>query len=207
MELRHSLEQIPNYGDSRQLERCVYCGAGTETRDHVPSRVFLDRPYPSNLPVVPACEDCNAGFSLDEEYLASLIDCVIAGTSDPNFVPRPKVKRTLERKPLLAKRLENARLEEASSFTIERGRVENVVLKLARGHAAHELNEPQFDYPSQISFLPLATLPHDKTHHFETPPIVSICQRSAAARSSWWQKTTLELHTAGSKPNRDAIAT
>ena len=103
-----------------------------------------------------------------------MIDCVIAGTADHNYVPRPKVKRTLERKPFLAKRLENARLEEASSFTIERARVENVVLKLARGHAAHELNEPQFDYPSQISFLPLATLARDTAHRFETPPITSI---------------------------------
>ena len=152
----------------------MYCGAGTETRDHVPSRAFLDRPYPGNLPVVPACEDCNAGFSLDEEYLASLIDCVIAGTADPNFVPRSKVKQILERQPLLRRRLAIAGSQAASSFRVEGSRVENIVLKLARGHAAFELNEPQIDDPTEISSMPLATLQDDALRLFETPPTTDI---------------------------------
>lgn len=54
--------------DKRLTGICVYCGGEPSTRDHVPSKVFLDEPYPeNNLPVVPACETCNNSFSLDEE--------------------------------------------------------------------------------------------------------------------------------------------
>jgi hypothetical protein len=52
---------------------CVYCGRVTETRDHVPSRVLLDEPYPDNLPVVPSREACNtnrkSSTKLDEEEM------------------------------------------------------------------------------------------------------------------------------------------
>src|SRR5579883_1837339 len=75
---RAGMEQIPNFGDIRQLAWCVYCGGGTETRDHVPSKVLLDDPLPKNLAVVPACLSCNTGLSGDE-YFACLIECVLAG--------------------------------------------------------------------------------------------------------------------------------
>lgn len=166
------MRQIPNYGDQRQLAACVYCGAGTETRDHVPSRAFLDSPYPENLPVVPACQVCNAGFSQDEEYVACLLDCVLAGAVDPDRVPRPKVKRILREKPALLRRLAAAHSPAASSFEIEAERVRRVALKLARGHAAYELNEPQFDGPTQVAFEPLATL--SDLRAFELPPIADI---------------------------------
>ena len=59
------MEQIPMYGDERTLAFCAFCGGKTGTRDHCPSRVFLDKLYPKSLPVVFACLDCNAGFSED----------------------------------------------------------------------------------------------------------------------------------------------
>jgi len=31
--------------DERLTGMCVYCGAHPETRDHVPSKVLLDKPY------------------------------------------------------------------------------------------------------------------------------------------------------------------
>lgn len=68
--------------DERLKGSCVYCGGPPETVDHVPSRVFLDDPLPENLPVVEACRECNGGFSLDEEYLACLLECVMTGTTD-----------------------------------------------------------------------------------------------------------------------------
>ena len=48
---------------------CIYCGAESGTREHVPSKVFLDEPYPEDLPVLPACFNCNNGFSDDEAYV------------------------------------------------------------------------------------------------------------------------------------------
>lgn len=63
--------------DRRLTGMCVYCGDQPDTRDHVPSKVFLNEPYPPELPVVAACKRCNESFSLDEQYLACFLDCVI----------------------------------------------------------------------------------------------------------------------------------
>ena len=41
---------------------CIYCGAKSDSREHCPSKVFLSKPYPDNLPVLPACIKCNNGF-------------------------------------------------------------------------------------------------------------------------------------------------
>jgi len=42
-------------------------------------------------PVVPACVKCNQGFAPDEEYVAALIECVLAGSADGNGVGRHNV--------------------------------------------------------------------------------------------------------------------
>lgn len=52
---------------------CVYCGARADTREHCPSKAFLQKPYPTDLPTVPACKKCNNGFSADERYASSFI--------------------------------------------------------------------------------------------------------------------------------------
>jgi hypothetical protein len=170
------VEQIPNYGDERQLAWCVYCGGPTETRDHVPSKVLLDEPYPSNLPVVPACVMCNTSFSVDEEYVACLVGCVLAGSTTEQDIKREKVRRILREKVSLATRMGQARVQDgiAIRFLPEYDRVENVVLKLARGHEAFELNEPQIDAPSSMAFLPLSLMDAGDRARFETPPWSSV---------------------------------
>lgn len=170
------MQQLPNYGDERQTAFCCYCGGPTETRDHVPSRVLLDVPYPENLPVVPACQDCNNGFSLDEEYLACLIDCVLAGSASPDAVTRRKVQRLLREKPSLSAKLSSARhqAESLTQYAIEHARVENIILKLARGHALYELCEPQLYQPSSLTFLPIQSLNDEQRTSFERPPFLPI---------------------------------
>lgn len=54
--------------------QCVYCGEPANTREHCPSKVFLTKPYPSDLPVVPACERCNNSFSSDELYTKAFVE-------------------------------------------------------------------------------------------------------------------------------------
>lgn len=44
------MKQLLNYGNQRQTFFCAFCGGNTETKDHVPSKVFLDTQYPENLP-------------------------------------------------------------------------------------------------------------------------------------------------------------
>ena len=46
------MDQLRDFADSRLLNGCIHCGAPAETRDHVPSRCLLERPYPENLPAV-----------------------------------------------------------------------------------------------------------------------------------------------------------
>lgn len=163
------VRQIPDYSDRRLRAHCVHCGRGTGTRDHVPSRVLLDEPYPENLPVVPCCAGCNGGLSADEEYLACLVDCVLAGTAVPGERHRPRIRAILQRAPALAARLERARssADGRTLFAPEEPRVRRVILKLARGHAAHELAELQPGEPSHLWFGPLPFLSAEQRKGFE----------------------------------------
>ena len=165
------MEQFKSYADERLVVGCVYCCRDTDTREHVPSRILLDEPYPENLPVLPACVDCNRGFSLDEEYFACLVEC--ARTGSVEAVKRPKILRILQDSPALAARLMKARTVTESGQTIfapENERVRNIVLKLARGHAVYELDEQRREEPSHVMITPLHLLTSEQRKHFETPP-------------------------------------
>ncbi|MBL1141439.1 MAG: hypothetical protein HND53_05335 [Proteobacteria bacterium] len=143
------MDQLLNLADDRLINGCLYCGGKAETRDHVPSRIFLEAPFPDNLPVVGACKKCNQAFSLDEQYLVCLLECVLAGTTDPKIIKNPKIARTLERSPALKNRIETAKFinKDKIFFNIEEDRVKNVMLKLAKGHAAFELSLPCTNKP------------------------------------------------------------
>ena len=163
------MKRLTNFGDLRLTEACAYCGQAIQTRDHAPSKVLLDEPFPENLPVVPACLHCNNKASFDEEYLACLIECVICGTTDPAKIGREKIRRTLARQPALQARLTEA-LQwkgEQTLFNVERDRVERVIVKLAQGHALYELNESQLAEPASVAISPLHLLDDDVREAFE----------------------------------------
>jgi hypothetical protein len=149
---------------------CVYCGGETRTRDHCPPKVFLDEPYPDDLQIVPACLECNQRASLDEEYTACLIDCVIAGSADPAMVRRLKIRNILDKKPSLVSKFTFARreLDGKTIFSVEHGRIGNVVRKLAQGHVAYDLNEPQLDEPSAIGYIPFENMDGVARDQFES---------------------------------------
>ncbi len=165
------MDQLSNYGDKRTLAYCAFCSGETGTRDHCPSRVFLDEPYPKNLPVVPACSKCNAGFSLDEEYFACFISCVIAGTTNPDEIPREKTKRLLAEKPLLRARIDKARAVSngRTVFQPEHDRISGVVIKLAQGHALFELHESCARRPDNFACVPLELMGEQERFEFENP--------------------------------------
>jgi hypothetical protein len=168
------VDQLKNFADERLIVGCIYCGGPEDTREHVPSRVFLDVPLPENLPVVVACRACNNGFSLDEEYLACLVESVIAGSADPERIRRPSVANILRRTPALCARLEAAKTCEhgQTQFAIEPERVKNVVVKLARGHAAFELSQPCKDEPASVWWKPLALMDEEQRDEFESSHVV-----------------------------------
>lgn len=162
--------------DERLSGACVYCGDEPETRDHVPSKVLLDEPFPPQLPVVEACTRCNKSFSLDEQYLACLIECVICGTVDTACLKRPKVKRILDENPALQQRIGNSRRREEADLFLQEpeplswwpefDRVRKIVLKLAKGHAAYELY-PKIEEPLEASFVPMQILNKEERDAFE----------------------------------------
>ena len=169
--LEDTMQQLRDYADDRLINGCVYCDSGAQrtTRDHVPSRVLLDVPYPENLPVVPACADCNNGFSLDEQYVACLIECVRVGSTDPEKIERDVVRRILREQSKLRDRLESARQEQdgAIQFVPEGQRVYNVVVKLAQGHAAFELSTPLRRPPDRIGWWVLPGLSDEERREFD----------------------------------------
>jgi hypothetical protein len=53
----------------RSLGVCTYCGQTKwVSADHVPPKNLFPMPYPPDLWTVPACDDCNQGFSKDDDY-------------------------------------------------------------------------------------------------------------------------------------------
>lgn len=166
------MDHIENFGDERQTANCAYCGGSWDTDDHVPSRVLLDKPHPPRLPVVGACRACNASFSLDEEYVACLIECAIVGSTEPTERHREKIRRILRKRPKIAARIAQCRREQDGQmvFMPEVQRVRSVVRKLAIGHALFELNERRHDEPMSIIWKPRPALTADELNTFEKPP-------------------------------------
>ncbi|MDW5265361.1 MULTISPECIES: hypothetical protein [Acidobacteriaceae] len=156
--------------DERLLGMCVFCGGKPDTREHVPSKVLLDDPLPENLSIVDSCGQCNQSFSLDEEYLACFLGCVLAGSTSSERMLRPKVKKALEHNPKIAARIQATRsaTEDGSSvWTPELDRVKRVIVKLARGHSAYELSQIQLDEPSTVTVAPLPTMSVETLEEFE----------------------------------------
>jgi len=78
-----------------------------------------------------------------------LIECVVAGEVDSAKMHRSKISRILRENHKLAERLRKAKYKVGGQilWDFEGSPVRRVVLKLARGHAAYELNEPQIEDP------------------------------------------------------------
>lgn len=157
------------FGDNRNKGFCIHCGGPDETDDHVPSKVLLDEPYPSNLMVCASCLTCNNALSLDEEYFACLLECVIAGDVDPTKIQRARIARTLSNSPSLTKRLASAKVDLPGRpcWNVENDRVRVVIAKLGRCHAAYEYNEPRLGQPEQVAFRPLETMDEAARRGFE----------------------------------------
>ncbi|WP_428118699.1 hypothetical protein [Candidatus Poriferisodalis sp.] len=111
------------------------CGSVASTRDHAPPKVFLDEPYPDNIIKVASCAACNESASLDEQYVACLIEATLRGSTDPDDLQRSKIARTLRRDPALRSKLARAKFDVDGyiAFQPESDRVSRVLTKMARG--------------------------------------------------------------------------
>jgi hypothetical protein len=158
--------------DSRLIGLCIYCGGSPDSREHCPSKVLLDDPFPADLPVVEACKPCNESFSADEQYLACLVECVLSGSTEPTKVKREKIRRILEENPKLSARIKQSERRDQEGklyWEAEPERVRNVVVKLARGHLAYEFGLPLRGEPNVVSYMPLVVMPENQISEFEAP--------------------------------------
>jgi hypothetical protein len=192
------MDQLKDYADDRLLQGCIHCGGPPQTRDHVPSRVFLDPPFPENLPVVFACRSCNSSFSRDEEYLACLIESVVVGSTDPVHIRRRRVAEILRRTPALRAQIEALKATQAGqvTFGIEPDRVRNVLVKLARGHAAYELSQPCREAPTSIEFWPLISMDDQERDAYEAGHVLRIFGEIGSRASQRLLVTQVELASA-----------
>ena len=170
------MDQLRNFADDRLIQGCIYCGGPADTRDHVPSRTFLEPRYPENLPVVGACFSCNNGFSKDEEYVACLLECAIAGSTDPTKIRRPSIAKALSRSDGLRERIEKSKqtFEDRIEFAVEVERFTNVILKLARGHVAFELGRQLRQEPDELWWKPLGVLTRDERDMFSAAHVLGL---------------------------------
>jgi hypothetical protein len=117
---------------------CVYCGETADTREHVPSRVFLEKPFPENLPIVPACYTCNNSFSGDELFLSILLERIKLKYIKDNYSCSDRVRKRIEENKIIVDNIDTVlndnKLEQLNE------RICNVLTKLAIGHAVYELS-------------------------------------------------------------------
>lgn len=164
--------------DARLRGACPYCGKkATEnelTKDHVPSKGLLDRPYPAHLPTVPVHLECNRQFSPDEEYLALFLASVICDSTDVDPKRFPRQARALARNTALRQRIGGARRDQteegAAVWQPELERVERVIVKNARGHVLFEIGQSISRQPDHVTFAPLLSLQEETRAAFESLP-------------------------------------
>lgn len=172
------MDNIDEFFDERNKAWCVHCGgalANLKTnRDHVPTKSFLRKPWPSELPVITICVDCNTSFSRDEQYAVSFLSSIISGTTDPKKQINASAARAMINSPALRSLIERSKREHQTEdgqtnliWTPDMARINRVIVKNARGHAFFEFGEPMMNDPNAVWAHPLALLTPDQRDEFE----------------------------------------
>lgn len=172
------MRRIEEFVDERHKSWCVHCTrslTGLHTsEDHVPSKSLLRKPRPHNLLTVTICKQCNSSFSLDEQYLVAFLSSVLAGSTAPEKQGNASAGRALAGSPALRSTIERSRTEYVTHggqtrmiWKPDMRRIQNVVLKNARGHAYFEFGEPMLAAPSHIWLCPLENMTEIQRQTFE----------------------------------------
>ena len=182
------MKYINDLSGSRLRTGCIHCDSNYSqneasitplklTKDHVPSKFLLMRPYPIDLPVVDVCHACNQSFSADEEYFAAFLSSVISGSTDPKRQnPQSAAKKILKRSTKLRDRIDQSNYqgvtllgESLNSWFPEIERIKRVVTKNARGHFVREFGnaESVSGFPSHEYVVPFDSFDDYARHEFE----------------------------------------
>lgn len=115
--------------------QCVYCGEVADSREHSPSKVFLKKPFPADLPVVPACKKCNNSFAQDELYTKAFLQFF-----EEYMYDNISVTVDLSRKEVRDAKDHMMSIIELKQIEID-PRITRILTKLAICHSVYELTE------------------------------------------------------------------
>lgn len=136
---------------------CIYCGAISDTREHSPSKVFLSKPYPEDLPVLPACKKCNNGFSSDELYTEIYIDAMKFLSGRTSYMSEKNQERMYLNSAFLDAQNDLKGFYNTGYITSNE-KILHILTKLAICHMIYELTEGYYHikgcciYPSSIKY-------------------------------------------------------
>ena len=164
------MDQHEEIAQEHNKMRCIHCRTAIVcndvpvSMDHIPSRCLLEKPYPDNLASTEICKKCNHSFSQDEEYFAILIAAMINETADSENKVSKSIQKTLASNKNILDEIESAKtIEYMGGHTVvcwnpDLRRVENVVVKNARGHVYFQHSKPVFHSPEFVRVQPLHTM-------------------------------------------------
>lgn len=121
------------------LTYCIYCGAEANTREHCPSKVFLRKPYPNNLSVLPACKSCNNSFSEDEIYTEIYIDALKYLSGYSKNISFENQERIYKNTAFYDAQQDYVKFLESNKLPIN-DKLINILTKLSIGHLIYELS-------------------------------------------------------------------
>jgi hypothetical protein len=166
-----------NEKNNRHPSICIYCTAEADSREHIPSRIFLDKPYPDNLAIAPACSRCNSDFSMDELYVACFLDYFFYALAGKQTNLRLKTKEAFAHDENLSNKISSCfnMQGEKLAVTYDFERIKRIVLKLSVGHVANKLdclvNLQDDVHHFAMRFKP--DLLPEEMHLFEELPIIN----------------------------------
>lgn len=181
--------ELNNYfGDSRILEllkydkkgqfKCIYCYEKADSREHIPSKVFLNEPFETNLAILPSCKSCNNSYSENEQYLACLIDYVQCKMSNLKAVKRSKIQKAFNVRPHIKNQLEESTKYNDNGdieyIEIDDNKIQKILLKLSIGHATYSLSSIHLGEPSAINYKFFPQLTNDEMYNFNLEPICDV---------------------------------
>lgn len=124
---------------------CYLCGGVATTRDHIPPLGLFPAPRPHNLITVPACDSCNRGNSLHDEYFRVTVATGSRDSPQSIALLHQRILPRMRRSPaLIAELMKSMRwtdvrsqggvyLGRAPAFPIDRPRIQTVIEKIVKG--------------------------------------------------------------------------
>ena len=144
-------------------------------------------PFPENLPTIPACFECNNGYSEDEKYLACFLD-VLKSNLYADYSRKDQTNHRLEKdKNLQALLVEQIKVSDGKVYyELDEERFLRILVKLARGHAGFEFDYVNFDDTGiTVSYNFLFEIAEDVMSDFNQIPEIDIapevCSRGITA--------------------------